>query len=212
MDFALPEEARMIRDLVEKFVEDELMPLEASVLAREAQGQPVSLTQEQNDHLYQRCRELGLYGLDVPESMGGVDIGLIPKLVAVEALARTIVPFIFPPDSPNLHMLIHTVNDEQREKYLEPHARGDTISAIAISEPQAGGDPAGMLTRAVKDDSDWVINGRKIWISRIAAADFTIVMALTDSGKRARGGITAFLVDRDTPEMTIEREIPMLGG
>ena len=212
MDFTLPEEARMIRDLVEKFVEDELMPLEPSVLAREARGQPSDLTEEENNHLYQRCRELGLYGLDVPESMGGADIGLIPKLVAVEALARSVVPFTFPPDSPNLHMLINTVDDEQREKYLEPYARGDTVSAIAISEPQAGGDPAGMLTRAVKDGSDWVINGRKIWISRIAAADFTIVMALTDAEKRARGGITAFLVDRDTPGMIIEREIPMLGG
>lgn len=212
MDFELPEEARMIRELVEKFVEDELMPLEASVLERESQGKPVALTSDETTHLHQRCRELGLYGLDVPESMGGADIGLVAKLSAVEALSRTVVPFTFPPDSPNLHMLIATANDQQKEKYLDPYARGESISAIAISEPQAGGDPAGMLTRAIKDGSDWVINGRKIWISRIASADFTIVMALTDPEKRARGGISAFLVDRDTPGMIIEREIAMLGG
>ncbi|MCH9673289.1 MAG: acyl-CoA/acyl-ACP dehydrogenase [Gammaproteobacteria bacterium] len=212
MDFELPEEARMIRELVEKFVEDELMPLEASVLARDSQGQPVALTAEENAHLHARCKELGLFGLDVPEQYGGSDIGLLAKLSAVEALARTVVPFTFPPDSPNLHMLIATANEEQKEKYLDPYARGESVSAIAISEPQAGGDPAGMRTRAIKDGNHWVINGRKIWISRIKNADFTIVMAVTDIEKGSRGGITAFLVDKDTPGMIIEREIAMLGG
>ena len=85
-------------------------------------------------------------------------------------------------------------------------------SAIAISEPGAGGDPAGMTTRAVKDGDDWVINGRKIWISRIAKADFTIVMAVTDTDEGARGGITAFLVDKGTPGFIVARAIPMMGG
>src|SRR3546814_9454808 len=88
-------------------------------------------------------------------------------------------------------MLMQTATEEQKRKYLEPYAQGEAKSAIAISEPGAGGDPAGMTTRAVKDGNDWVINGRKIWISRIPHADFTIVMALTDPEKRARGGITA---------------------
>ena len=212
MDFSLPEEARMLGELVEKFVEDELMPLESAILARERAGSACALTRDETARLHERCRELGLYGLDVPESLGGADIGLVPKLTAVEKLAYTVVPFTFPPDSPNLHMLIATANPEQRIRYLEPYARGDTVSAIAVSEPQAGGDPAGMRTRAVKEGKDWIINGRKIWISRIAEADFTIVMAVTDRQKKSRGGITAFLIDRDTPGMHIEREIAMLGG
>ena len=121
------------------------------------------------------------------------------------------MPFTFPPDSPNLHMLIAVANDEQRRKYLEPYARGEAHSAIAISEPGAGGDPAGMTTRAVKDGSDWVINGRKIWVSRVPQADFVIVMARTGEGKRAEG-VTAFIVERGTKGFIIEREIPMLGG
>ncbi|MBI2224093.1 MAG: acyl-CoA dehydrogenase, partial [Betaproteobacteria bacterium] len=108
-------------------------------------------------------------------------------------------------------MLLATVDDNQRRKYLEPYARGDATGAIAISEPGAGGDPAGMTTRAEKDDGGWVINGRKIWISRVAAADFTIVMARIGSGKRHEG-ITAFIVEKGTPGFEIVREIPMLAG
>ncbi len=212
MDFELPEEARMLQELVARFVGDELLPLESTVIAREAGGEPLALTPEELAPLHARCRELGLWGLDVPERLGGADVGLLAKLVAQEELARTVVPFYFPPDSPNLYMLDATVNEDQRERYLEPYARGETVSAIAISEPGAGGDPSAMSTRAVRTDGGWVLNGRKIWISRIAHADFTIVMALTDPEKRARGGITAFLVDRDTPGMVIEREIAMLGG
>jgi acyl-CoA dehydrogenase len=83
---------------------------------------------------------------------------------------------------------------------------------MAISEPGAGADPSAMATRADREGDGWRLNGRKIWISRAAAADFTILMAATDRGKGARGGITAFIVDRDTPGFNILRRIPMLGG
>jgi acyl-CoA dehydrogenase len=109
-------------------------------------------------------------------------------------------------------MLIVTVNDQQRAEYLAPYVRGETISAIGISEPGAGADPASMTTRAVRDGDSWVINGRKIWISKAAEADFTILMAVTDKGKGARGGISAFLLDKGTPGFHILRRIPMIGG
>jgi acyl-CoA dehydrogenase len=108
-------------------------------------------------------------------------------------------------------MLMAVANEAQRRKYLEPYARGEAQSAIAISEPGAGADPAGMTTRAVQDGNDWVINGRKIWVSRVPQADFVIVMARTGEGKRQEG-VTAFIVERGTPGFIIEREIPMLGG
>jgi acyl-CoA dehydrogenase len=90
--------------------------------------------------------------------------------------------------------------------------RGSTISAIGISEPGAGADPSAMATRADSDGEDWILNGRKIWISRAADADFTIVMAVTDKAARARGGISAFLVDKGTPGFNVLRRIPMIGG
>lgn len=209
--FELSEEHRMLQDLVAKFVDRDLIPLEKNVLAREMSGQKAALSAEEEAKLLATCKELGLWGLDVPEEFGGANLPAVALMGVYEEQARTCVPFTFPPDSPNLHMLMRVVNEEQRRKYLEPYASGNAQSAIAISEPGAGGDPAGMTTRAVRDGDDWVINGRKIWVSRVPQADFVIVMARTGEGKRHEG-VTAFIVERDTKGFIIEREIPMLGG
>jgi alkylation response protein AidB-like acyl-CoA dehydrogenase len=209
--FEIPEEHRMLQDLVAKFVDNELMPLEAAVLKREMQGDKAYLTEAEEAPLLARCKELGLWGLDVPEEFGGANLPTVALIGVYEEQGRTPVPFTFPPDSPNLHMLMAVANDEQRRKYLDPYARGIAKSAIAISEPGAGGDPAGMTTRAVQDGDDWVINGRKIWVSRVPYADFVILMARTGEGKRQEG-ITAFIVEKATKGFIIEREIPMLGG
>ncbi len=128
-----------------------------------------------------------------------------------EELWRTIVPFTFPPDSPNLHMLMTAATPEQKAKYLEPYARGEAKSCIAVSEPGAGADPSGMTTKAEHGGNGWVVNGRKIWVSRVPEADFIILMARVGAGKR-REGITAFIVERGTEGFVIEREIPMIGG
>lgn len=212
MNFDLPEEHRMLQELVRRFVADELMPLEAAVLAREAEGKALALTPEESARIDARAQELGLWGLDAPADVGGHDLPVIAMIGVNEEFGRTITPYTLPPDSPNLRMLMATVNERQRAAYLAPYVRGETISAIAISEPGAGADPAGMITRATRDGEDWVLNGRKIWISRAAEADFTIVMAVTDKGKGARGGISAFLVDGDAPGFTVARKIPMIGG
>ena len=206
------DEEQMLLELVERFVDERLMPLERVVLAREAAGQPLELTKEEEQPLLDLCRELGLWALDAPPEVGGAGLPARVMLAIHERLARTITPFQFPPDSPNLHMLDAVASPEQREKYLEPYAQGKAKSAIAISEPDAGSDPGAMRTRAVKDGDHWVINGRKIWVSRVPSSDFTILMAVTDPALGSRGGITAFIVDRDTPGFEIEREIPMLGG
>ncbi len=211
MNFELGEEHRMLKDLVTRFVADELLPLEASVLAREVAGQSVELPDADRLRVDARSRELGLWGLDAPEDVGGMDLPAVAMVGVNEELGRTITPYTLPPDSPNLRMLAATVTDRQRDAYLAPYVRGETISAIGISEPGAGSDPAGMTTRAVRDGDDWVLNGRKIWITRAAEADFTIVMAVTGrDGTRA--SMSAFLVDRDAPGFNVLRPIPMLGG
>jgi len=211
-DDEFSDEEQMLLELVERFVEDRLMPLERDVLAREAAGGPLELTEDEERPLLELCRELGLWALDAPAEMGGAALPARVMLAIHERLARTITPFQFPPDSPNLHMLDAVAGPEQRVKYLEPYALGRAKSAMAISEPDAGSDPAAMRTRAVRDGDHWVINGRKIWVSRVPSADFTILMAVTDPALGARGGMTAFIVDRDTPGFVVEREIPMLGG
>ncbi len=212
MDFALSDEHRMLKDLAQRFVKDELMPLEANVLARDASGQGIFISPEEHVRVDEVSQKLGLWGLDAPEEMGGFDLPQVALIGVNEALGSTVTPYTLPPDSPNLRMLMATVNERQREAYLAPYAAGKTISAIGISEPGAGADPAGMITRAVRDGDDWVITGRKIWTSRAAEADFTIVMAVTDKEKGARGGMSAFLVDKGAPGFNVLRRIPMIGG
>ena len=212
MTIQFADEERMIIELVEKFVENELMPLEKAVMAREAAGQPWALTPEEEAPLMAKCKALGLWALDAPEEVGGANLSTKVMLAIQEKLKSTVTPFIFPPDSPNLHMLQAVASPEQKVKYMQPYAQGEMKSCIAISEPGAGGDPADMKTAAVREGDEWVINGRKIWVSNVPKSDFIVLMAVTDPGKGARGGITAFIVDKGTPGFIIEREIPMLGG
>src|SRR5690606_19457027 len=202
----------MLQDLVRRFVQTELVPLEAGVLAREASGQNPHPSDEERKRLDAVSREMGLWGLDAPEDVGGADLPAVAMVGVNEELGKTVTPYTLPPDSPNLRMLAATVNERQREAYLAPYVRGETISAIGISEPGAGADPAGMITRAERDGEDWIIRGRRIWISRAEEADFTILMAVTDKEKGARGGISAFLVDKGTPGFNVLRKIPMIGG
>ncbi len=212
MDFEIPEDHRMIKDLVARFVREELIPLEPVLLKREAEGGGIAMTAEERARVDRRSRDLGLWGLDAPTEIGGSDLPVSAMVGVNEEMGRTIVHYYLPPDTPNLRMLMLTATPEQKVKYLEPYVRGELASAIVISEPGAGGDPSGIATRAVRDGDDWVINGRKIWISNLERADFGIVMARTSGSPGSRGGISAFLVDRGTPGFTPLRRIPMIGG
>jgi (R)-benzylsuccinyl-CoA dehydrogenase len=161
--------------------------------------------------LARKAREIGLYGIDVPEEYGGQNLGMLAKAVVIEEMKYSITPFILPPDSPNLWMLRETCKGDQIQKYLVPYANGEKKSAIAITEPAAGSDPAGMKTRAEYKNGKWVINGQKIFISGARKADFLIVMAVTDPAKGSRGGMTAFLVDQGTQGLSIPSVFNTLG-
>lgn len=124
---------------------------------------------------------MGLWALDAPEELGGANLPAVALMAVNEEPWRTVVPFTLPPDSPNLHMLMAVASPEQKNKYMEPYARGETKSAIAIPEPGAGADPSGMTTKAEMVGNEWVINGRKILVSRVPQADFIILMARVGS-------------------------------
>jgi len=206
------EDLGMLRQLTARFVREELMPLEPIILDREACGGGRGLTPDEESLLDKRAKDLGLWGIDVPVELGGSDLSATAMIVVQEELFRTIVPYTLPPDSPNLAMLLAASTADQRSRFLVPYANGQLRSCMAISEPGAGGDPAAMSTAAYKEDDLWVINGRKIWVSGTEQADFVIVMATTDREKGAKGGISAFLVEKNTPGFTIVRPIPMIGG
>src|SRR6478609_2176440 len=206
------EETAMIRETVAKFVDRELIPLEPHYLKSKLPGSDhPELTVEQKQRLRTVSKDLGLWGLDAPEDLGGHDLPTRTMAAVHEELGRTCVPFVLPPDSPNLRMLQAVGAEAQKRKYMKPYIEGRMSSAIAISEPGAGGDPAGMKTRAKLENGEGVINGRKIWISNAKHADFIIVVARVGEGDR-RGGITSFVVEKGTPGFIIEREIPMVGG
>jgi (R)-benzylsuccinyl-CoA dehydrogenase len=214
MDFTLPEELRMLRETVARFVREELIPLEPVVIRREAErgltDAPL-IPPEAEAKLTAKAKEIGLYGIDVPEEYGGQNMGMLAKAVVIEELKYSIVPFVLPPDSPNLWMLKETCRGEQIGKYLIPYANGEKKSAIAITEPAAGSDPANMQMRAEFKNGKWVLNGQKIFISGARSADFIIAMAVTDPEKRARGGITAFLVDKGTKGVSIPSVFNTMG-
>jgi acyl-CoA dehydrogenase len=211
MTVHLAEEHRMLQDLVARFVDEQLIPLEPKIIERDIRGELPKLAEGEEAPLLAKCKELGLWALDAPEELGGANLPAVALMAVNEELWRTIVPFTLPPDSPNLHMLMAVASPAQKKKYMEPYARGETRSAIAIPEPGAGADPSAMVTKAEMVGNEWVINGRKIWVSRVPQADFVIVMARVGSGKRHEG-ITAFIVEKNTKGFEVAREIPMIGG
>lgn len=214
MDFALPDEYVMLKKMVRKFTEKELIPLEQTIINREAErglsDTPV-IPPEEEKKLLEKTKELGLWGIDVPEKFGGQDLGYLAKCIVVEEINRSIVPLTLPPDAPNLNYLLSCCNERQYEKYLLPYARGEKISALAMTEPNAGTDAAGIQLRADRRGDKWVLNGSKMFISFARKADFFITIAVSDREKGKKGGFTAFLVDKDTPGLTVARNIPVIG-
>jgi (R)-benzylsuccinyl-CoA dehydrogenase len=214
VDFTLPEELRMLRETVARFVREQLIPLEPIVIRREAErgltDTPL-IPPEAEEKLTGIAKEIGLYGIDVPEEYGGQNMGMLEKAVVIEELKYSIVPFVLPPDSPNLWMLRETCKGDQIAKYFIPYAAGEKKAAIAITEPAAGSDPANMKMRAEYRNGKWVLNGQKIFISGARKADFIIAMAVTDPKKGSRGGITAFLVDKGAKGMSIPTVFSTIG-
>lgn len=204
-------EEQMIVDLVRRFVTNEIVPLEPEFLRRRATAVAPAMDAADEEKLRRLSKELGLWGLDAPEEFGGHNLPSRVMVRVAEELGQTAIPYSFPPDAPNVRMLKAAGTEEQKQKYLRPYVEGAITSSIAISEPGAGADPAGMRTRAEQTRDGWVLNGRKTWISGAKDAAFTIVMARVGGGS-GHAGITAFIVEKDAPGFVIERQIPMLGG
>jgi len=121
------------------------------------------------------------------------------------------VPFVLPPDSPNLHFLKDCCKGEQIDRYLLPYASGEKRSCLALTESGAGSDAGAIAMRAERRNGKWILNGTKIFISNAKDADFIITIALTDPTRKSRGGMTAFLVDKGTAGLSIPASYPMIG-
>jgi acyl-CoA dehydrogenase len=199
--FALPEEIRMLKDTVRKFVDRELIPIERT--AREND----KLKPEVRAHLVAKAKELGLAGYDVPQEYGGLGMGLIAKVVVWAELGRSIALPARGVDifGPNVSPILYHLKDEQKQKYLLPTIRGELNWCLAQTEADAGGDPGRMRTTAVRHGDHYVINGTKRFITRADEAHFTQLIAATDTSKGSRGGISAFIVDMKSPGVRLLR-------
>ncbi len=215
MDFSLPEDVRMMRDTVARFVKAELIPLEALMLERESRrgySDAPALPPEIEADLQAKAKAIGLWGIDVPEEFGGQDLGALVKCVVWEQIKHSIVPFVLPPDSPNLYLLKWACKGAQMDKYLVPYARGEKKSCLAITEPGAGSDASGIKTRADRVNGKWVLNGNKVFITNARRADFMIVIAVTDQTAGKKASMTAFLVDKGTPGVSIPSTFATIAG
>lgn len=201
-DFDLPVHVRELRTRLRAFVDERLIPLEG----RSRSG--TDLKPEIRASLEEEARRRGLWNLYVPPEFGGNAKDLLSRLIVWEEVARTsAVPSRRTLFGPMPGAILYHLNEPQRERYLYPVLRGEKRAAFAQTEPEAGADPANMRTTAVRDGDTYVINGTKRFIGFADEADFVQVVAVTDPGKRARGGISIFLVDTDTPGFRIVRQL-----
>jgi acyl-CoA dehydrogenase len=178
-------------------VNTELIPHERETLTDDGD----ELLPEWRDRFVKGAKELGIWMMEVPEEFGGPGLDLVGRAVVWQELARTIA---LPSrgeniTGPTVRHILFTLTGEMKEKYLMPVLRGEARACFAQTEPDAGSDPGGMRTTAVRDGDFYVINGTKRFISGAGKAKFMQLMAATDRTKGSRGGISCFLVDMDTP-------------
>jgi acyl-CoA dehydrogenase len=202
---AAPSQAELdeFRRGLRRFIERELLPFERR-----------PMQEADRIAIQDKAREAGYWLLDVPEELGGQGLGMSGMAVFWHEISRTIaVPArdhsLF---GPVLGPILLSLQGELKRHYLEPVLAGEKIACFAQTEPDAGSDPASMRTRAVRDGSRYVINGVKRFITNAEKADFAQVIAVTDSKKGARGGISCFLVDMNAKGLKISaRHETMMG-
>jgi acyl-CoA dehydrogenase len=202
---ALDAETReQLIDTVRRFVAERLRPLEAKVADEDAM--PPQVVEE--------MKGLGLFGLSIPEEYGGLDLSMEDEcLVAVE-LGRT-SPAFRSTFGTNVGIgsqgLVMFGTDAQKQKYLPGIASGEIITSFALTEPEAGSDSANVQTRAILDGDAYVLNGSKRFITNANKADLFTVMARSDPSKPGAGGVSAFLVERNLPGLSVGKPEKKMG-
>jgi acyl-CoA dehydrogenase len=189
VDFSLTEEQQGFVEVTRAFVERELIPHEEEV-ERTGVVRP-----ELAEHIKKQALATGLYAAAMPEEAGGTGLDTVTYVMVEKELGRAQYALHSCIGRPSNILLAGT--ESQREKYLYPTVSGERRDCLALTEPDAGSDLRSMRTRAVRDGDGWRISGTKHFISHAAESDFVILFAATESGK------SAFLVDLDTPGLTV---------
>lgn len=204
-DFFFDPEHNMLRDQVRRFVEEEIKP---HADAWEAAG-------ETPRDLYRKMGELGFFGIRYPEAYGGSEMDELATIVLAEELGRSTyggvaIGALVHTDMASVH-IFNAGNDAQRAKYIPSVITGETITAVAVTEPDAGSDVKGIRTTARREGDEWVLNGAKMFITNGVLADIYCVAAKTDTSGAASQSITMFIVEKGTPGFSVSRKLDKHG-
>jgi alkylation response protein AidB-like acyl-CoA dehydrogenase len=203
MDLSLTDEQLLLRRSVREFAETELRP----------HVMDWDQAQELPRGVLSRLAELGLMGIQFPEAYGGAAMSAVDYCICIEELARVDPSVCLSVAAHNglgaAHIFLFG-SEEQKRKYLEPLATGRQLAAWGLTEASSGSDAAAMRTTATRDGDAWVLNGTKQFITHGRGGDVMVVMAVTSRTKGSRG-ISAFIVDRDTPGLRAGKKEDKLG-
>ncbi len=195
MDFELSEEQKMIQEMARDFTENEIKP----------KAPELDKTERHPVEIVQKMAELNLMGIAIPDVYGGGGADIVSYAVALEEISRgcASVGVIMSVNNSLVCDPIYTFGtEEQKKKYLTPLASGKKLGCFGLTEPEAGSDAAAQKTTAVLQGDEWVINGKKNFITNGNVADYCVLMAMTDRSKGYKG-ISCFIVDCKAPGFSV---------
>ena len=205
MYFQLTDEQKLIRETVRSFAENEVAPSAAERDENERFDREL---------MFDKVAELGLAGIVFPEEYGGAGGDYISYAIAVEELSR-VCASTGVTLSAHLSLGANPVwmfgTEEQKMNFLIPMAEGTKLGAFALTEPSAGSDAGGTRTFAVRDGEEWILNGSKVFITNGGDAETYIVFARTDKDAQKHHGISAFIIDKDTPGFSFGKKEMKMG-
>ncbi|WP_459915492.1 acyl-CoA dehydrogenase family protein [Desulfocicer niacini] len=196
MDLSQSEQLKELRMEIRQFAREELAPFE----------QMVEKNNQIPESILEKMRQRGYFGLTIPKAYGGKGMGKMAFCTVEEELAKTHFSFM---DIISLNnglgsrSIVLDGNEAQKQKYLPKLASGEWISAFTLTEPNAGSDAGSITTTATKQGDVYLLNGMKHFITNAPIADVFIVIAVTDPALGAKGGISAFIVEKDSPGLSI---------
>jgi isovaleryl-CoA dehydrogenase len=201
LDFALGENADMIRETTQRFATDKIAPLAARIDAEDWFPR----------ELWPAMGELGLHGITVDEEYGGLGLGYLEHVIACEEVSRASASIGLSYGAHSnlcVNQIARWASAEQKAKYLPKLISGEHVGSLAMSEAGAGSDVVSMKLKAEPVQGGYVLNGTKFWITNAAYADTLVVYAKTGEGSR---GITTFLIEKDMPGFSIGQKIDKMG-
>ncbi len=203
MDFSLSSQTRSQMEAVRQFVQQELQPLEQEV---ETKG---LLEPDKAREIFERSRKLGFYAMNIPRKFGGGGLSAV-EMSQIELEMGQTTDILIRRAFGNVYEVLLACNAAQREEWLLPAVRGERTCSIAMTEPDAGSDAAGIVTTAKPDGDGWILTGCKRPIGDGAFSDFFVVSARSEPQEGSRG-ISLFLVDKAMAGVSVARDMPMMG-